>query len=138
MFRAFVFLCLSLLLTACGRPSYNDYAREDTPLLHAFMTGNLQTARDALLAQEKLLEKHESLGNRGIDYLGARQVLYGNLCGLCVHLGNTNEAKSYFRKYVANSPNKNISFDELIAAAEKHHRRINPKWMQDLPSPNPP
>ena len=70
------------------------------------MTGDVQTAKAALLEEEKLISKHETHRNRDLDFRATRLVLYGHLCGISDYLGQTNEAKEYHQKYLDNLDGK--------------------------------
>jgi len=118
-----------IALSGCA-PTYEDYARENDVAFQGYMTGNVHTAKAALLQQEKIIAKHEAKGNRGVDYRATRLILYGHLCGISLHLGQTNEAQKYFVKYAKAKNDKTITFNELIAAAEKHDQMLKPKWKE--------
>lgn len=129
MTRVISLLALSVFVAGC-KPTYKDYDREVTVAFQGFMTGDVHTAKAALLTQENILATHESRGNRSIDYRGARVVLYGNLFGLCDFVGETNEAEVYLQKYNENLDHKLVTYEELASRAEQHHNRLQPKWRE--------
>src|SRR6266496_1076275 len=99
MSRALPFLVLSAVLIGC-KPTYEDFTKEDSVALQGYMTGDVYRAKAALLEQEKIIAKHEARGNRGVDFRATRLVLYGHLFGICDYMGQTNEARLYYQKYV--------------------------------------
>jgi len=94
------------------------------------MTGDPQTAKAALLQEETLIASHEARGNRGVDFVAVRTVLYSQLCGITAYMGQTNEARLYYQKYLEVSPKKDMTFDEVIAADKKGDELLKPKWRE--------
>jgi hypothetical protein len=43
-------------------------------------------------------------------------------------MGQTNEAKFYFQKYLESSPTNEMTFDGLVAAAKKGDDLLKPRW----------
>ncbi len=94
------------------------------------MTGDVQTAKIALLQEEKLIARHEARGNRGLDVPATRLVLYGHLCGITDYMGQTNEAQVYYQKYLENLNGRTMTYDEVVARAKKHDELLKPKWRE--------
>jgi hypothetical protein len=94
------------------------------------MRGDAQTAKAALLQEEKLIASHEARGNRGVDFVVVRTVLYSQLCGISAYMGQTNEARLYYQKYLQVSPKKDMTFDGLIAADKKGDDLLKPTWRE--------
>jgi hypothetical protein len=129
MQRAVQLLALTILLSGC-RPTYEDWSRENHAVFQGYMTGDVHTAKAALLEEEKLVARHSARRNPGVDFQAVRTVLYTELCGISQHMGQTNEAKAYFHKYLENSPKKDMTFDGLLAAAKKGDELLKPKWRE--------
>ncbi len=127
--RAPALLFFAILLSGC-RPTYEDWSRDNQAVFRGYMTGDVQTAKAALLAEEKLVAKHESRGNVGVDFRAVRTVLYTQLCGVCQHMGQTNEAKFYFQRYRETGATNETSFEGLLAAAKKGDELLKPKWRE--------
>ncbi len=122
-------LCFAIFLSAC-KPSYEEWSRESHAVFQGYMTGEVRTAKAALLEEEKLVAKHEARGNAGVDFRAVRSVLYTELCGICQQMGQTNEAKFYFQKYLETSPTNETTFDGLVAAAKRGDDLLKPKWRE--------
>jgi hypothetical protein len=122
-------LLLPLLVGGCG-PTYEDWSHENHAVFQGYMTGDVYTAKAALLEEEKLVAKHEAGGNPSVDFPAVRTVLYTELCGISQHLGQTNEARLYFQKYLESSSNKDMTFDGLLVAAKKGDDLLKPKWRE--------
>ncbi len=94
------------------------------------MTGDVHTAKAALLQEEKLIADHEARGNRGLDVRATRRVLYGHLCGITDYLGQTNESQMYYHRYLENLESGTMPYDELVTRAKKHDELLKPKWRE--------
>ena len=129
MSRVFTFLILVVSLTAC-RPTYKDWSREDDAVSQGYMTGDVHTAKAALLQEEKLIASHEARGNRGVDFVAARTVLYSHLCGISAYMEQTNDARLYYQKYLEVSPKNVKTYAELLDGNKKGDDLLKPKWRE--------
>jgi len=129
MKRLLSFLVLSFLLAGC-RPTYKDWSQDWNRVFQGYMTGDVVTAKAALLQEEKLVAEHEARGNRGVDFVVVRTVLYTQLCGISDYMGQTNDARLYYQKYLAVSPKNTKTYAELIAADKKEDDLLKPKWRE--------
>ncbi len=130
MFRIISLLVLAILITG-RKPTWEDYSKEHDKLFQGYLTGDVATAKAALLEEEKLIAQHEADGNNGFDPKAARRVNYARLCAVNDRVGPTNEARAYFEKFIALKENTNaVTMAELIAAIERSDRETQPKWRQ--------
>lgn len=130
MFRAISILALATLITGC-KPTWKDYTKESDRIFQGYLTGDVATAKAALLAEEKLIAKHETAGNKALDVKAAHRLNYARLCAVNEWMGLTNEARVYFDKSIALKENTNaVTMAELIAAIERSERDTQPKWRQ--------
>jgi hypothetical protein len=130
MFRAVSILVFACVITGC-KPTWEDYSKEEDKFVQAYLTGNVATAKAALLEKEKLIARHEAAGNKGLDVKAARLGTYARLCAVNEWMGLTNEARVYFDKVIALKDNTNaVTMSEVIAAIERSDRETQPKWRQ--------
>ena len=127
MSRVLALLLLSLAFPAC-KPTYEDWSRESSDVFQGYLTGDVYTAKAALLKEEKLIAKHEAHGNRGVDFVVVRTVLYSQLCGISAYMGQTNEARMYYQEYLAVSPQNTKTYAELLEGNRKADDMLKPKW----------
>ena len=120
---------LVISLTAC-RPTYEDWNRDWNTVFQGYMTGDVHTAKAALLEEEKLIAKHEARGNRGVDFVVVRTVLYSQLCGISAYMEQTNDARLYYQKYLAVSPQNTKTYAELLEGDKKADDILKPKWRE--------
>jgi hypothetical protein len=90
---------LTVLLMGCQR-DWVDFAIENDHAFQLYLTGDATAARTALLEQERTITKYETAEDRKTGYRW-RYILYGRLCAVTRHLGQTNEAQEYYNKAMA-------------------------------------
>jgi hypothetical protein len=129
MTRLLSIFALSFLVAGC-RPTYQDWSRDWNEIFQGYLSGDAPTAKAALLQEEKLVAEHQARGNRGVDFVVVRTVLYTQLCGISDYLGQTNDAQSYYQKYLAVSPKNDRTYAELIEADKKGDDLLKPKWRE--------
>jgi hypothetical protein len=118
---------LTFMVAGC-RPTYQDWNRDWERNFQGYLNGDATTAKAALLQEEKLVAEHEARGNRSVDFVVVRTVLYTQLCGISDYLGQTNDAQLYYQKYLAMSSKSNKTYAELIEADKKGDDLLKPKW----------
>lgn len=129
---AILFICV---LAGC-RPSAKDFMVKSHEAFQPYVTGDIQTAKAALLAEEAVISKYEAAGTRDYDFHGAYVVTYGRLCAVHLHLGDTNQANEYFqrsiahRKLMRSSPTAEVTMETLLQGISKLDAQFNPTWRQ--------
>ena len=132
MARVITFLILIVVVSGTGcRPTYEDWSRDWKAVFQGYMTGEVHTAKAALLEEEKLIAKHEARGNRGVDFVAVRTVLYSHLCGISAYMGQTNDARLYYEKYLAVSPQNTKTYVEVLEGDRKADELLKPKWREE-------
>ena len=130
MLRLIPFLIMAVVALAGCRPTYKDWSRDWNAAFQGYMTGDVHTAKAALLEEEKLIAKHEARGNRSVDFVVVRTVLYSQLCGISAYMGQTNDARLYYEKYLAVSPHNTKTYAEVLEGDRKGDEILKPKWRE--------
>jgi hypothetical protein len=129
MSRALSILALISLIFGC-KPKWKDYSKEHDRVFAVYLTGDVAAARSALLEDEKITAEYEARSTP-MDGKAARRVLYARLCAVSSHMGLTNDAQTYFEKFVALKENTNATtMAEVITAIERSEQEAQPKWRQ--------
>jgi len=127
---------LIAVLTAC-KPTVHDFMLEDVQVMQGYATGSVQVAKEALLAEEKLIDKYQAARTSGFDFHGAHLINQGRLCALHFHLGETNQAQEHFRRALAhrslksNSPTGEVTLEILLTSIRDLDATITPKWREE-------
>jgi hypothetical protein len=90
---------LIVLLIGC-KQGWVDFAIENDHAFQLYLTGDATAARTVLLEQERTITKYETAEDRETGYRW-RFILYGRLCAVTRHLGQTKEAQEYYNKAMA-------------------------------------
>jgi hypothetical protein len=117
------------LLLGCT-PTYQDYLRDSDRVFRGYLTGDVRTAKAALLAEEKIIADHEARGTRGVDFPMARRMVYMQLSGLSAYMGQTNDANAYLQRFIEVSGKREVTLQHLIVLHEKQNQELKPKWRQ--------
>src|SRR5688572_30722023 len=99
MTRASISLLWCVLLLGCT-PTYKDYGRDADRVFQGYLTGDVHTAKAALLAEERVVAEHEKRRTRGVDFRTARMINYMQLCSISAYMGQTNDANAFLQKFV--------------------------------------
>ena len=130
---------VSLLLfgTVIGcKPTVHDFMVESGRAFAPYVTGDVHTAKAALLAEESVIAKHEAAGTPGNDVHQAYLITYARLCAVHLRLGDTNLAREYFQRAVTHrrlnrTPSTGeVTMESLMESISKLDAQLNPKWRQ--------
>jgi len=127
---------LIAVLTAC-KPTVHDFMIESGQAFQPYVTGDVQVAKAALLAEERVIARYEAARTSGFDIHGAYLINYGRQCALHSHLGDTNQAQEYFRRAIAHrnlksyAPTGEVTMEILLTSISNLDATINPKWRQE-------
>jgi hypothetical protein len=125
------------LLTGC-KPTVHDFMLESRQAFQPYVTGDVQVAKSALLAEEKVIAKYEAARTSGFDAHGAYIITYARLCALHLYMGETNQAQEYFQRAIAHrrlksyAPTGEVTMDVLLTSIKDLDATINPKWRQAM------
>ena len=129
MKRILEILLIGLFVTGC-KPTYRDYSEEHDRVFQGYATGDVVTARESLLEDERVITKYE-MARTSMDAKAARRVLYARLCAVSLHMGLTNDAHTYFEKVTGLKEDTNvIAQAEVVAAIERSDHQLQPRWRQ--------
>ena len=132
MIPAILFVCI---LAGC-RPTTREFLKESEQVFQPYVTGDIQAARAALLAEERVITKYEAARTRDYDFHLAYLVTYGRLCAVHLQLGDTNQAREYFqraiahRKLMRSTSAGEVTMEGLLQDISKLDAPFNPKWRQ--------
>jgi hypothetical protein len=121
------------LLSACA-PKREQFMEESLAAFQPYITGDLSSAKAALLAEEQVIARFEAAGTRGYDFHHAYLCVYGRLCAVTLAQGETNAAHRYFLQAMVHRNLKNdttfrgASMDELLSSIERLDTASRPAW----------
>lgn len=132
-----VLSCFLLVCVFAGcKPTARDFLIESGRVFQPYVTGDVRAAKVALLAEERVIARFEAARTPGYDFHHAYLCTYGRLCAVHLHLGDTNEARSYFQRAITHRNSKRsfstgeVTMESLVESISQLDVQLNPKWRQ--------